>query len=39
MIFNVTWNDPRLSKCLLGRSLNDCEIDLEDIWFPKVYRC
>jgi hypothetical protein len=28
------WNDPRLSEKSLGRSLEDCEIKLSEVWHP-----
>jgi len=33
-LYNVKWNDPRLSKKMLGKSLKDCSIDLNNIWTP-----
>jgi len=36
ILFNVTWNDPRLSKQSLGKSIENCEIPINEIWFPKI---
>jgi len=36
MLFNVSWNDPRLSSNTLGKSLEDCILKLSDIWSPNV---
>jgi len=36
IIFNITWNDPRLSEDALGKSIEDCVIDVDDIWNPPV---
>ncbi len=34
IVFNSTWNDPRLSEKSIGRSLERCTIKLQDIWHP-----
>jgi len=34
IVFNASWNDPRLSEESLGRSLERCIIKLGDIWHP-----
>jgi len=36
IFFNLTWNDPRLSKDMLGRSLENCSINLGEIWHPPL---
>jgi hypothetical protein len=36
ILFNLTWNDPRLSKDTLGRSLENCLVNLGEIWHPPL---
>lgn len=36
MLFNVKWQDLRLSAQALGRTLVGCKIDLEEIWYPFI---
>ena len=36
ILVDAVWNDPRLSKKSLGKSLFDCELPLKAIWFPKI---
>jgi len=36
ILYNVNWNDPRLSEKKLGKSLKNCSINMNKIWFPKV---
>ncbi len=31
-----SWNDPRLSEKSLGRSLEDCRVMLNEIWYPPL---
>jgi hypothetical protein len=35
-IFEITWKDPRLSEQSLGRSLEHCNIALDEIWSPDI---
>jgi hypothetical protein len=35
-IFVITWKDPRLSEQSLGRSLDNCNIALNEIWYPDL---
>ena len=35
IMFNVTWNDPRLSQKALGKSLEDCTFS-DEIWSPTL---
>jgi hypothetical protein len=32
----VSWRDPRLSTAALGKSLDNCQIVITDIWDPKI---
>jgi hypothetical protein len=32
----LRWSDPRLSEKSLGRSLEDCEIKLSEVWHPDI---
>jgi hypothetical protein len=32
----LRWNDPRLSDKSLGKSLDDCEIKLNEVWHPDI---
>jgi hypothetical protein len=34
--FNTTWNDPRLSEQVLGKSLEKCIYKIDEIWIPQV---
>ncbi|MCK5392529.1 MAG: hypothetical protein KAJ31_08875 [Deltaproteobacteria bacterium] len=34
--FNTTWNDPRLSEKVLGKSLENCIYKINEIWAPQV---
>ncbi|MEE8044493.1 MAG: hypothetical protein V3T32_05130 [Thermodesulfobacteriota bacterium] len=36
IIFNITWNDPRLSEDALGKSIKNCVFDVNDIWSPAI---
>jgi len=36
IFFNLTWNDPRLSKDTLGRSLENCSVNFEEVWHPQL---
>jgi len=36
VLFNVKWRDPRLSEDELGKSLENCKIGLEEIWYPFI---
>lgn len=36
IVFNLTWNDPRLSVKSLGRSLEHCYVNLDDVWHPPI---
>jgi len=36
IFFNLTWNDPRLSKEALGKSLEACVFNEKDIWIPDI---
>jgi len=36
IFFNLTWNDPRLSKEALGKSLEYCVFNEKDIWNPTI---
>ena len=33
---NVRWHDPRLSAASMGKSLEGCRIELDEIWNPQV---
>jgi hypothetical protein len=35
-IFHFSWKDPRLSEQSLGRSLERCNITLDEIWHPDI---
>jgi len=35
IMFNVTWNDPRLSEQALGKSLEDCVFS-DEVWAPTL---
>ena len=36
IIFNITWNDPRLSEDALGKSIKNCVFNVADIWSPAI---
>jgi hypothetical protein len=36
VIFQFSWKDPRLSEQSLGRSLERCNITLDEIWHPDI---
>ena len=36
IIFNLTWNDPRLSEDALGKSIEKCVFDVDDVWSPHI---
>lgn len=36
VIVSLNWNDPRLSEKSLGRSLEDCNVKLNEIWHPDL---
>ena len=36
IIFNITWNDPRLSEDALGKSIEKCVFGVNNIWSPLV---
>ena len=36
VFYTTRWNDPRLSEKSLGRSLEYCDITLDDIWYPDL---
>jgi len=35
-IFEFSWKDPRISEQSLGRSLENCTIALDEIWYPDI---
>lgn len=35
-VLRLRWRDPRLSTDVLGVSLEDCDVDLRDIWHPQI---
>jgi hypothetical protein len=35
-IFQLSWNDPRISEQSLGRSIEYCNIAIDKIWYPDI---
>jgi len=36
IIFNITWNHPRLSEDALGKSIENCVFGVDDVWSPPI---